>query len=73
MAPDGSLIRVDRTLGPGASFDLIIHNIMSYPGIKLNGKPINEYVPNKFDRSKVSPGQIFQIIKQIDTDEQKTK
>lgn len=73
MAPDGSLIRVDRTLGPGASFDLIIHNLMSYPGIKLNGKPINEYVPNKFDRNKVSPGQILQIIKQIDTDEQKTK
>ncbi|MBW8685680.1 hypothetical protein [Chitinophaga rhizophila] len=70
MALDGSLIRVDRKIAPGASLDLIIHNIMSYPGIKLEGKKISEYVPNKFDRSKVSPGQVLQIINQIDIDEQ---
>ncbi|SFW84986.1 hypothetical protein [Chitinophaga sancti] len=73
MARDGSLIRVDRNITPGASLDLIIHSIMSYPGIKLEGKTINEYVLNKFDRSKVSPGQVLQIINQIDIDEQKTK
>lgn len=52
---------------------LPLDNIMSYPGIKLNGNATNEYVPNKFDRIKVSPGQILQIIKQIDTDEKKTE
>lgn len=64
---DGKRI-IDHKLGPNAIWEQVIHNILNYPNVKINGKPINEYVPNKFDRSKLSPGQINQIINQIDQD-----
>lgn len=47
----------------------VIHNIMIYPRINVNGKQVQEYVPNKEDRNKISPGQLNQISNQIDKDE----
>ncbi len=69
---DGKRI-IDHKLGPNAVWERVIHNIMIYPTTKVNGKPINDHVPEKFDRSKVSPGQAKQVSNQIDTDAQQKR
>ena len=69
---NGKRILRSYKLGPKATLENVIHNIMLYNFKVIDGKKVTEYEPDKYNRGKASPDQAKIIAEQI-TKDTKTK
>jgi RHS repeat-associated protein len=70
-APNGQKVFDTYVPGVNANLALIIHNIMIYGDVLVNGKKVKQHEPDPTKRGEISPDQAKIVTQQVDLDTKK--
>jgi hypothetical protein len=73
VGPDGKKVFDTYVPGVKADLNLIIHNIMIYADVPVNGKKVKQHEPDPAKRGEISPDQAKIVSKQVDADTNKSE